>query len=76
MQQNLPGGIRSVISEENINQTNLLSPTPRYRLQSDLFGSEGIPSPYDPGRPIQKYIEVEDCSPLELEELDKDTMMR
>jgi hypothetical protein len=76
MQQNLPGGIRSVISEENLNQNMLLSPSPQYRLHSDLFGSEGIPSPYDPGRPLQRYIPLEDCSDLELEDLEADKIKR
>ena len=65
-----------VVSEENLRESNLLSIYPRYRFESDLFGSEGIPSPSEPGRPIQRYLDMEECPPLELEALDEDKMLR
>lgn len=76
MHQNLPGGIRSVFSEEDMRQSDRILDSSRFRLGSDLFGSEGFASPFELGRPHQKFVDLKDCEPLELEPLSEEEHLR
>lgn len=76
MQKNLPGGIRSVFSEEDLRQRDSIYDSSRLRLGSELIGSEGFASPFELSRPHQKFVDLKECEPLELEPLSEEKLMR